>query len=58
MNKKNRKKRDWIDLLEVLFWVVILAAVLGASYLIAGGNVRCMFSADPALCAAVGEVGR
>lgn len=55
---KRRKAFDWTNLLALLFWVVIFAALLGVTCLIAGGDVRCMFSADPALCATVGEVGR
>lgn len=51
-------KGRWIGTaLGVLMVVVILAIALGINWLVAGGNVRCMFSQDPALCATVGEVG-
>lgn len=54
-----QKRHDWlICVVAVLFFVVAVAGVLGIRLLITGGDWRCVFSEDPALCATVGEVGR
>lgn len=37
--------------------LVLLAGVLGIRLMIAGGDVGCVFSQDPAICAAVKSVG-
>lgn len=42
----------------ILIFAFLIAIVLGANLLIAGGNWRCAFSQDPALCATVGDVDR
>lgn len=42
--------------LTIIAIVVILAGAIAIRYAMAGGNVQCVFSADPALCATVGQV--
>jgi uncharacterized protein YneF (UPF0154 family) len=41
---------------QILLWIVvvlIVAVVFGIRFWIAGGDLGCTFSADPALCATV-----
>lgn len=58
-----RRKR--VDATSVIAGIIVafgmallFSGLLGINLLIAGGNVQCMFSSDPALCAQVAEVGR
>lgn len=53
-----REHPIWMHVLAVLFWLALAAAVFGIRLWIADGEMRCVFSEDPALCATVGEVGR
>lgn len=42
----------------VALLILTVVAALGIAWLMSGGDVQCMFSKDPALCASVKEVGR
>lgn len=52
-----KKKRDWTDLLAkaivVAFIIIVLAVAFVIRLWITGGDLPCVFSPDPALCAAV-----
>lgn len=58
MKKQKTVTDRAVQLIAVLVWLAIAAAVLGIRLLIADGETRCVFSEDPALCATVAEVGR
>lgn len=57
-SKEQPRRQIGVKVLAVVFWVVVLAAAFAVRLWIAGGEVRCVFSEDPALCATVGEIGR
>lgn len=58
MTAKSGDRSIWMHVLAVIFWIALIAVVFGIRLWIADGEVRCVFSEDPALCATVGEVGR
>jgi hypothetical protein len=45
-------------ILNCVFIIVFLAIALGVRLLLAGGEWSCILSPDPAVCAAVKELGR
>lgn len=57
-DRQQRRARIFGRAPGVFVVLALLAASFGISWWVTGGNVRCIFSDDPALCATVSEVGR
>lgn len=61
-HQARRRTAIWVNVVAVVVWVVFLAAILalafGINLLITGGDLQCVFSTDPALCAAVKGTSR
>lgn len=53
------RRHDKFDTAAIIIFGLLLAAVVfGIRFWIAGGDIGCVFSADPALCIAVKGVGK
>ena len=54
--REDRRSKIWWGILTGIVIAAIIAGILGIKLLIAGGDWRCTFAEDPALCATVGQL--
>lgn len=55
-DREQRRDRIIVRVLGTLFVLIVIAGSIAFSWAIAGGEVRCIFADDPALCGIVSEI--